>query len=311
MAASDPRRGSSSVPSAPRSCPRAGGRRCAAPTRNWIRASIRSRPRDRRRRSLGDDLPARQHRQPIGEVLRLVHEVRREEHGLAEFGEALDDVPRGMAGAGIEPGGRLVQEQQFGVTGERDRDVEAALLPAGELEYAGVAPSSLARPARSPRRRVAGSGSSRCRARSSRCTERYGSTPVDCSTMPIRSVEGLLVSRRVVTEHLRATGGRRAEAFEDLHGGGLARAVRSEQGEDLAPVDVQVDAFDRLDVPVGLVQALDFDHPIAHGVRLGSEGRGRQARRAAPSGSGRAVARALVDQVDQTARLAPTERRCR
>jgi hypothetical protein len=50
-----------------------------------------------------------------------------------------------------------------------------------------------------------------------------------------------------------------AIALEDLDGGRLARSVGAEEGEDLAPVDLEVDAADRLDAVVGLGQAADGD----------------------------------------------------
>ncbi len=53
--------------------------------------------------------------------------------------------------------------------------------------------------------------------------------------------------------------------LEDLHRGRLARAVGAEEGEDLSPIDVEVDAADRLHVPVGLVESSDVDHALGHG----------------------------------------------
>ena len=47
--------------------------------------------------------------------------------------------------------------------------------------------------------------------------------------------------------------------LEDLDGRRLARPVRSEQPEDLAPGDVEVDAIDSLDIAVALGQATDAD----------------------------------------------------
>ena len=49
---------------------------------------------------------------------------------------------------------------------------------------------------------------------------------------------------RVVTEHRDLAGVAAAEALEDLHGGGLAGPVGTEQREDLARLDVQVDPVD-------------------------------------------------------------------
>src|SRR5439155_11961603 len=61
-------------------------------------------------------------------------------------------------------------------------------------------------------------------------------------------------------------------------GGRLSGAVRPEQREDLAAVDVQIDTLHGLDVAVRLPQSGDVDHALAHGgTRLGS-GAGRDNR---------------------------------
>ena len=59
-----------------------------------------------------------------------------------------------------------------------------------------------------------------------------------------------------------------AVALEDLGGGGLAGAVRTEQREHLAAIHVDVDPLDGLEVAVGLAQSADVDHPVAHAVTL-------------------------------------------
>ena len=51
----------------------------------------------------------------------------------------------------------------------------------------------------------------------------------------------------------------RAVALEHLDRRRLAGAVRSEQAEDLALLDLEVDPADGLDLPVGLVQVVDGD----------------------------------------------------
>jgi hypothetical protein len=62
--------------------------------------------------------------------------------------------------------------------------------------------------------------------------------------------------RRVVTEHCHRAAVPAPESLKDLHGRGLARAVRAEQSEHLAPADIKVDAAQRVDLAVGLAQVL-------------------------------------------------------
>ena len=50
-----------------------------------------------------------------------------------------------------------------------------------------------------------------------------------------------------------------AVALEDLDGGGLAGTVRPEQGQDLTPIDREVDALQDLAGAVGLAEPTDHD----------------------------------------------------
>ena len=89
-------------------------------------------------RPFRDDPAVADHRDLVGQVLRLVHVVRSQQHRLAERHQALDDLPRLVPGRGIEPGGGLVQEQQVRVADQGDGDVQPPLLSAGQLQHPGV-----------------------------------------------------------------------------------------------------------------------------------------------------------------------------
>jgi hypothetical protein len=60
------------------------------------------------------------------------------------------------------------------------------------------------------------------------------------------------VASQVVPHDAGRAGVRREQGGQDLHGGGLACAVRPEQGEDLALTDAEVDAVEDDLVPVRL-----------------------------------------------------------
>ena len=60
----------------------------------------------------------------------------------------------------------------------------------------------------------------------------------------------------------RAAAGRRQQRGQDPDRGRLAGAVRAEQAEHGAGLDLQVDPAERLDVPVGLPQPLDLDRQL-------------------------------------------------
>jgi len=74
-------------------------------------------------RTLGHDAPARDQRHPVSEVLRLVHVVGGEQHGLAERSQVLDHGPCLVPGRRIEAGGGLVEEQQVRIAGQGNRHI--------------------------------------------------------------------------------------------------------------------------------------------------------------------------------------------
>ena len=90
----------------------------------------------------------------------------------------------------------------------------------------------------------------------------------------MRSRHSLPAPGRVLAEDADLAGVGRAEALQDLDGGGLAGAVGPENGDDLAAVDLEVDAAHDLAVAVGLAQAADADHRRALGA-AGGRGDGR------------------------------------
>ena len=100
-------------------------------------------------------------------------------------------------------------------------------------------------------------------------TVRKRSTPVFCKTIPIR---GSILARSrpgVEAEDADLAAVPLPVALEDLDRRGLARAVGAEQREDLAGLDVQVDAAYRLEPAVGLDKS---PHPhdgraARHGLR--------------------------------------------
>src|SRR5262249_58048068 len=73
---------------------------------------------------------------------------------------------------------------------------------------------------------------------------------------------------RIVSEHRYLAVAALAVALEDLHRGGLARAVRSQQAEHLSPPDADVDAANRFECAVALDQIVHLDRRrhIAHGA---------------------------------------------
>nr|WP_263407194.1 hypothetical protein [Nocardia colli] len=85
-------------------------------------------------RAVGDDPPAGQHQDPVGELLRLVEVVRGEQDGgLLVVGQPVHQVVEFPPGFRVEARGRLVQEQHLRAADDADGDVDAAALAAGQV----------------------------------------------------------------------------------------------------------------------------------------------------------------------------------
>ena len=76
------------------------------------------------RRAPGHDPAVVEHRDRVGELVRLLQVLRGEQDGDALVDQAPDRAPQLLAAARVEPGGRLVQEQQLGPLDHADGQVE-------------------------------------------------------------------------------------------------------------------------------------------------------------------------------------------
>ncbi len=81
-------------------------------------------------RPLGDEAAVVEHGDAVGELVGelvgLVEVLGGEKHGGPRTDQLADDLPHGSAAAGVEPGGRFVEEDEPGVTDEGHRQVEPA-----------------------------------------------------------------------------------------------------------------------------------------------------------------------------------------
>ena len=81
----------------------------------------------------GDYLAGVHDRDPVGEVLSLIHEMGRQEHGLAQLAQRADRRPRLAPRGRVKAGRRLIEEDQLGIPHQRQRQVESPSLSAGQL----------------------------------------------------------------------------------------------------------------------------------------------------------------------------------
>ena len=206
---------------------------------------------ERRRRPLGDDPAAVDDPDAVGEDVRLLEVLRGEEDRDALLPrEARDLRPEGAAALRVEAGRRLVEEEDRGPVDERERQVEAALHPAGvgadaavggereadALEQLVPAPAPLVR-TQAVERGLEAQVVARGEERVERRLLQRGADRAPHLRALARDVEA--------ADRGRARG-RRQQRRQHVDGRRLARAVRAEEAVDLAGRHVQVDLVDRL-----------------------------------------------------------------
>src|SRR5215208_4177338 len=171
--------------------------------------------------------------------------MRRQQHGLAEVAERADGLPRCPARRRVEPGRRLVQEDELGVADEREAEVEPAGLPAREALDPRVTfvaePDQLEHLVDGPLPAVVTA--------EEREHLSYGQRGVH--RRRLEDDADLLAPLRprplgISSEHLDGPGIAFPVALEDLDGCRLARAVRPQDAENLAHADVEADPTHRL-----------------------------------------------------------------
>ena len=196
------------------------------------------------RSSFGDDPPLVEHRDPVGQLVRLVEVLGGEQDGDSVRGELADDLPHGEAAARVQAGGGLVQEDHPGLTDEGHGEVEPPSHPArvgrqrlvrgvGEVELLqqlghpplpGLA-AEVAKVGHQPQ--VLGPGEQVVHGR-------------ELAGDPDERPHPVGVGDHVVTGDLHGAGVGRDQGGEDADDRGLAGPVRAEQREDRALVRGQV-----------------------------------------------------------------------
>jgi hypothetical protein len=105
-----------------------------------------------------DNRAVADHRHPVRELCRLFQVVGGEQHRDPAVGQRADHVPERVPGGGVEPGRRLVKEEQLRPADQAERDVEPPHLATGQRAYprAGLVgqPDQVDHLSRPPRRWV-------------------------------------------------------------------------------------------------------------------------------------------------------------
>ena len=172
-----------------------------------------------------------------------------EEHGAALPAERDDEFAHRLRGVGIEPRGRLVEEEDAWLVQRRARDRHLLLHAARERRDRLAAPLPQAH---EPKEAL----SLRVRGRLVQAVQRREEHQVVPGRLALvharllgedadRRADLGVVLPEGVPRDLGAAGGRRDECAQQAQRGRLARAVRPEVAEHLALAHLEVDAIDR------------------------------------------------------------------
>ena len=198
-----------------------------------------------------------------------------QQHGrLLAVGEPVHELVELPPGHRVEAGGGLVEEQQLRPPDDADRDVEPPPLPAGQVRDPAVRlggePDEFDQFGGVPR--PGDLGRAVPRVVSAEVAQQVadpplGVVPPGLQHDPEPRPPLLAAVLGVRAEHGHPPRRPRAEPFEYLDRGGLARAVRPEERDDFPGAYLEVDAVQDVRGPVPHPQVANFGCHIRHDVQ--------------------------------------------
>ena len=217
----------------------------------------------RRERALVDHAAAFDERHAIAGRLHFAQQMRIEEHRDPVGAQLVDDAAHQQPAQRIEPGGRLVQEDELRIVQQRLRQphaLEHALAVAAQRAIGGVQQVDA-------RQQPIDAG-----------VQRDAAQPIEPPVEPQQLGRGERVVKaemlgkkadaradRAIAErraqHVPRAGRRRDQRQQHLDRRGLAGAVRPEKAEDLAGAHLQRQIGHREGVAELLAQGVGLDHP--------------------------------------------------
>ena len=267
-----------------------GGHRHARASLDLCRQPVRPRPlaRQRMKPGLGDHLgsgAACQHH-PIGDIgdlvaaFGLVHIMRRYQHGHAFAGELVNLVPELAPGLRIDPGGRLIEQQDLGVVQHSSRQREA-LFPAArklarELTGAARQPQPLERGI-DPRVALIQPIDPRDELKVFADCQIAEQPELLCHIADL-ALDPAALGSQIKPQHFALTRIGNDQPADHPERGGLARAIGTKEAAYPALVHRQVEFIDHGAAGKALGQALDSDD--RHFIHCGTTSIGK------PGGSG-------------------------
>src|SRR5581483_2595172 len=191
-----------------------------------------------------NDAPAVHDRDPIAELLRLVHVVRRQHDRGPLVPNLANEVPEVQASLRVEPGGGLVEKDDRGSVEERGRQREALLLPTRQPVVKRGRLVLELKPSKQLHRVDA--NVVQCRENAQELDERE--LRIEASGLELNAdprLDGPRVPSRVDAIDQDTSARRLLERLHDLQRCRLPRTVRSENAEHLAAPHGEGDAVDR------------------------------------------------------------------
>ena len=169
--------------------------------------------------------------------------MRDQDHGDARRLDLLDRLPDGTPRRGVETGGELVEDGDFGGPHQRQRDGEPLLLPARQAGVLGVhlAPEAETIQQFVPIGRIAVERRVELE-RLPHLDLVLEPALLELRSDPLGDLEPIL--DRVEAEHLDRPAVGLPQTLDRLDRGGLAGAVRTDDPEGLARLDAEGDAVD-------------------------------------------------------------------
>ena len=195
---------------------------------------------------------------PVTGAVDLVDDVRRQEDGPAVVAGLADEPEERLLDERVEARGRLVEDEQVRPVLERDDQPDLLLVAPRVL---------LVPPARVEVERLDQLRDVRlvdAAAQVAEVRDRLGAGQSVVQVELAGQVADATMDRdriggRLDAEDLGAAGGRPDQVEQDAHRGRLAGAVRSQEPEDLALGDLQIEVDDPPVLPVGLGQSFGLD----------------------------------------------------
>ncbi len=213
---------------------------------------------DARRRVERDEATLIDQGDPVREPLGFLHEVGDEDDGDAPGTHALDELPGIPSGLWIETRGQFVEHGDPRVADQRERDGQTLFLPSRELPEGGVALLGQAEVVDEPGW-IGGVAIERgvqveCLPHS-KLIGQFTLLELDADLLTQR----VAIAAGIQAQHADRAGVRCPQPGDGFDGGGLARAVRAEDREDLALLDREGHAVHGDVIAVSLDEVGDFD----------------------------------------------------